>query len=399
MNAVKQVTKRDSQIVEFDKNKIINAIEKAMNRTENGVSEELSNKIADSIASMEVNNLSIEEIQEIVENKLMSSSRKDVAKEYIRYRYKRQEERSAEINLDNEIQGLFDMTSEEVRNNANKAGDKLQSYKAMVSDITSKDYAMRRIIPERFKKEHERSIYWHDLNYEPYPIWNCTLINWMDMLDNGFNINGVDIETPKSIETAVALLSQIVAHVSSNCFGGVTLGQLSHLSKYGKKSLDKHKLIGAEEGVSDVEGYAWRRLEKEIYDACQGLEYEIQTLTNARAEVPFLTIELDACDDYTNEEDRRIKKMIISSYLKVRTDGLTGGKTAVFPKLTFQLKKGVNLNPEDPDYDLFKQAIRCSSRRLYPDFLNYDKLVEVTGGYKPPMGQESAHVKPCELCA
>lgn len=385
MNAVKQVTKRDSQIVEFDKNKIVNAIEKAMNRTENGVSEELSNKIADSVANMGVSNLSIEEIQEIVENKLMASSRKDVAKEYIRYRYKRQEERNAEINLDSEIQGLFDLTSEEVRNNANKAGDRLQSYKAMVSDITSKDYAMRRLIPERFKKEHERTIYWHDLNYEPYPIWNCTLINWMDMLDNGCNVSGVDIETPKSIGTAVALLIQIVANVSSNCFGGVTLSKMSHLSTYAKKSLEKHRVIAIEEGIEDVEGYSWRRLEKEIYDSAQSFEYEVQTLTNARAEVPFLTIELDDCSDYIDEEDRRMKRMIVSAFLKVRTEGLTGGKTAVFPKITFQLRKGVNLNPGDPNYDLFQQAVLCASRRLYPDFLMYDKLVEVTGGYKPPI--------------
>ncbi|MGL4449865.1 MAG: anaerobic ribonucleoside-triphosphate reductase [Sarcina sp.] len=220
---------------------------------------------------------------------------------------------------------------------------------------------------------------------------NCCLINWEDCLENGMVIGNAPIEKPKSITTAINLLSQIVAHVSSNCYGGVTLINMTKgLSQYGMKSLEKHRKE-ADKWVQekDREEYSWHQLEKEIKNATQGLEYEVQTLCNTRGEIPFITMELDTIDLNASEEEQRVQHMIITNILKTRISGLTGGVTPVFPKLVFELKKGNNLDSRDKYYDVYKLAIKCSSVRLYPDYLNHDKLVEVTGNYKAPMSCRS----------
>ncbi|MGG1652256.1 anaerobic ribonucleoside-triphosphate reductase [Paenibacillus sp. NRS-1775] len=287
-----QVIKRDGAVVEFDRNKIVNAIKKAMIRTDKGIDKETAEIVADKIENKLVKEkkfCNIEMIQNKVEYNLMLSNRKDVAQEYIRYRFKRIEEKNSINNIDREIQGLFDMTSEEVVNNANKAGDKFHTYRAMIADIACKDYAKRRIVPQKFNDAHEEgSIYIHDYNYIAIPFFNCILIDWIDMLKNGFEVGSTKISTPKGVTTAIALLSQIVAHVSSNCYGGVTLPSLcTGLEPYVRSSYEKHFAVGLEwlEDEDRAKKYAWQRLEKEVYDAAQAFEYEIQTLTNSRGEM------------------------------------------------------------------------------------------------------------------
>jgi anaerobic ribonucleoside-triphosphate reductase len=389
ITTTQQVTKRDGTVVEFDKLKIVNAILKAMVRTEKGVDMGVANGVADKVESKlskKKEPHDIEMIQNLVEYSLMQSNRKDVAQEYIRYRFKRDEERNSVNNIDKEIQGLFDFTSEEVVNNANKAGDKLQTFRAMISDIACKDYAKRRIVPRRFNDAHEEgSIYIHDYNYLAIPFFNCMLINWIDMLENGFEVGNTIITTPKGITTAIALLSQIVAHVSSNCYGGVTLPSLDiGLEPYAKKSYAKHLRIGMKwlNDEEKAQRYAWERLEKELYDAAQAFEYEIQTLTNSRGEVPFVTIEFGIGEG-------EFCKLIQKSFLYIRFRGFEDDLTPVFPKICFGLKRGFNLDPEDPNHDVFQLAVKCSSKRLYPDYINFDKLVETTGDYKAPMSCRS----------
>lgn len=388
-----EVIKRDGSLVPFDKTKISAAIIKAMKSTDKGVDTQLAEHIADQVEGVQQEQLSIEMIQDLVEEQLMKSARTDVAKNYIRYRYKREEARNTYNDLDSEIMGLKDLTSDEVRNNANKDGSKLQTYRAMMADVACINFAKRKVVPKRFMDEHQKSIYIHDFNYIDTPFFNCCLVNWIDCLQNGLMIANASIETPKSLATAIALLSQIVAHVSSNCYGGVTLPELTTgLTPYMKKSWNKHYAI-AKEWIGDDEqkcqDYAWQRLTKETYDACQSMEYEIQTLTNSRGEVPFITLELNAVDLEADDFDRRCQEIFINSYLDIRTKGLTGGLTPVFPKLVMELKRGNNLDPGDPYYAIFKKAVKCSSLRLYPDFLMHDKLVEVTGGFKAPMGCRS----------
>lgn len=390
------VIKRNGSEVPFDENKISTAIYKAMVEV-NG--DKADKSLADCYASFIVSyinhtiktgKVSVEQIQDIVEDVLMGRDR-TLAKAYIRYRYKRELVRDARTNLDYEIFSLKDGTSEEVINNANKDGKKIQTLKPMISDVTIIDQAKRFFIPERILKHHEKEIYIHDMNYMGLPFFNCMLVNWQDCFENGMVIGEAPIEEPKSFETAIALLSQLAAHVSSNCYGGITFPQLvKGLCKYAKKSLEKYKTFDKGYVYSDkLEEFAWKQLEKEIKNGMQSLEYEIQTLTNARGEVPFITIELDTIDLDASEEDQRIQHMIVTAMLNQRIAGLTGGITPVFPKIVFEVKKGNNFNFDDKYYDVFKLAVKCSSIRLYPDYLMHDKIVEVTGSYKPPMSCRS----------
>lgn len=386
------VTKRDGRKVDFNKEKIKIAVLKAfidVDGEETAYAKEKARDIANYIESLN-RDMSVEEVQDLVEEKLMSSNRKDVARAYVRFRYKRELVREVRTNLDYEILGLKNGTSEEVKNNANKDGKKLQTLKPMIADVTIIDQAKRLIIPERIMKHHEKEIYIHDMNYFGIPLHNCCLINWEECLEHGMIIGNAPIEKPNTITVAINLLSQIVAHVSSNCYGGVTLINLTKgLCQYGKGSLNQWREIAKENNVPNNEEFAWKMLQREIKKAIKGLEYEILTLTNSRGEIPFCTFELDCIDLEASNEDQKIQHMILTNLLQVRIDGLTGGVTPVFPKLCFELKRGNNLNSEDKYYDTFKMAVKCSSVRLYPDYLMHDKLVEVTGGYKAPMSCRS----------
>lgn len=388
-----KVIKRDGRVVEFNKKKIKLAVLKAFEDTDGektSYAKDKARDIANYIESLNEENMSVEDIQDIVESKLMASNRKDVARAYVRFRYKRELVREARTNLDYEILGLKDGTSEEVKNNANKDGKKLQTLKPMIADVTIIDQAKRLIIPEKIMKHHEKEIYMHDMNYWGIPMHNCCLINWEECLEHGMVIGNAPIEKPSTITVAINLLSQIVAHVSSNCYGGVTLINLTKgLSQYGKGSLNQWREIAKENNVPNAEEFAWKMLDREVRKAIKGLEYEILTLTNSRGEIPFCTFELDCIDLEASEEEQKIQHMILTSLLQVRIDGLTGGVTPVFPKLCFELKRGNNLDPDDKYYDTFKMAVKCSSIRLYPDYLMHDKLVEVTGGYKAPMSCRS----------
>ena len=386
------IYKRDGRKADFSKDKIKIAVLKAfadVDGEETAYAKEKAREIANYIESLD-KDLNVESIQNIVEEKLMSSNRKDVARAYVRFRYKRELVREARTNLDYEILGLKDGTSEEVKNNANKDGKKLQTLKPMIADVTIIDQAKRLIIPERIMKHHEKEIYIHDMNYFGIPLHNCCLINWEECLEHGMIIGNAPIEKPGTITVAINLLSQIVAHVSSNCYGGVTLINLTKgLCQYGKGSLNQWRDIAEENNVPNGEEFAWKMLQREVKKAIKGLEYEILTLTNSRGEIPFCTFELDCIDLEASDEEQKIQHMILTNLLQVRIDGLTGGITPVFPKLCFETKRGNNLDPEDKYYDTYKLAVKCSSIRLYPDYLMHDKLVEVTGGYKAPMSCRS----------
>ena len=379
-----KVIKRNNSEVEFDKTKIFNAIFHAMRDCKvkdiERKSLETTDEVLDKINSLNVEKISIERIQDIVEDSLMDVDKK-VAKSYIIYREKRAVERESKNEIFKQMDDIINLTSEDIRDNANKSGDKLTSLRAMFSDVVCKEYA-KQIVPKHLQDEQERLIYEHDRNYRNIPFTNCCLVNYKDMLENGFHVGQTYIHDIKSITTAIAILSQIIAHVSGGQYGGVTLQRIDErLEPYMKMSYDKHLKVAVEEGIEDVEGYAWRRLEKEVFDACQGLEYEINTLTNSRAEVPFITISIGLGTS-------KFAQMFQMQYLKNRQHGFDG-KTPVFPKLVFITKKGLNLNPEDPQYYIFKEAIKTSSMRLYPDYQSYENCVKATGSFKTSMGCRS----------
>lgn len=388
-----QIIKRDGRV------KILN-IERIKNAVQNAYDEVYGNldKFKEEYASIEIliqnelhksnkETFDIEEIQDIVVNTL-NEINKTVSVAYQNYRIERDFEREKNGNLDKEIVKIIDAVSEETTSNGNVDGSKIQSIRALIANVVCRDYSQRHYIPKRLLKKHKKSIYNHDEQYFGLPFYNCCLVDWIDMFEKGFVLGATKIESPNSLTTAGNILSQVASHISSNTYGGTTFGSLiKGLSPYGKKSLNKYRKIAIEENVPDKEGYAWRRFEKEAEDFAQSIEYEVQTLVTSRGETPFLTLGIDNVDKEADEETQKIQIVLTKAILNQRIKGLTGGVTPVFPKLVYQTTKGNNLNTEDKYYNLFKLAVRCSAFRQYPDYTMTDKVIEVTGNYKEPMGK------------
>ena len=237
-NNEKIVIKRDGKKVNFTITRIREAIYNAYrdiyhsDKQFNEKIGEIIVKISRRVLEKEEQEIDIEDIQDIVIEEIDRVD-KIVGKAFSDYREERSRVRTANSKLFNDIDGIFNQTSEEIINNANKPGDKLQTYRAMISDVSCNNYADTKIIPPHILTEHGKSIYIHDKNYLAIPMFNCMLGNWVDMLENGFKIADTFIDTPKSFTTAVALLSQIICHTTSNNYGGNTLPDLDiGLEKY-----------------------------------------------------------------------------------------------------------------------------------------------------------------------
>ena len=399
------VIKRDGKSVIFDKIKILKAVEASANQIKKKINSFLiTSKIEDKIQETNKKEMTVSEIQSVVEDVLMSIDH-DVARAYIEYRKQRDLVRESSSVLTQNIQGLMNKTDENLLNeNANKDGKIIPTQRDLLAGIVAKHYALKQILPADVAAAHDRGeIHYHDLDYSPFfPMFNCMLIDLRFMLENGFKLGNAQIASPKSINTACAVTAQIIAQVASHIYGGNTINNIdSILAPYvmltHQKNLDRQKLASdlrvekaSEKGIAveptpvEVqEELAMIDTEKDTYDAFQGLEYEINTLHCANGQTPFTTLGFGIG---TSWEERLIQKSI----LKVRIEGIGEQKhTAVFPKLVFAIKKGVNFSKEDPNYDVKRLALECSVKRMYPDILNYDKNVEVTGSFKFPMGCRS----------
>ena len=390
-----QVIKRDSRKKEFIPERISTAAGKAFidvyGREDKEFNNLVLNRVLETLKKTGEDLIPIETIQDIIvdEIKLLD---KTVALAYINYRQERTFERDKKGDLDKEIDNIINAVSEQTNSNGNLDGSKIQTIRALISNVVGSNYSQRHKIPKKFLKKHKKSIYIHDETYFGLPLFNCCLVDWIDMFENGFELGTTLIASPNSIETAINVLSQVASHISSNTYGGTTFPTLiTGLAPYAVKSLNKHRAVG-KLWITDkinVEAYAWDRLAKEIEDSMQSLEYEVQTLMTSRAETPFLTLGINNIDLNASDENQKIQKMITEAILNQRIKGLTGGVTPVFPKLVYQNTKGNNLNSEDKYYNIFQLAVVCSAHRQYPDYINTDKLVEVTGDYKEPMGCRS----------
>lgn len=383
-----KVIKRDGRVKGFDGTRIKNAISKAMLQTDLGLDEQLVETINNNIIKKIHTNISVEEIQDLVEDELMESNRKDVAKEYIRYRHLRSDYRNKEEGLDKKVNELRDLNEDVANENANKDSKVFNTQRDLLAGITAKDYALRNLLPKDIAEAHLKGeIHFHDLDYSPFfKMFNCMLIDFKGMLEKGTCIGNADIESPNTIEVATALISQITANVSSNIYGGTTFNRADEvLEPYAKGSYEHHLEI-AKEFITDKNKqleYAKKMTKKSIYKAMKSLEYEINTLYNSNGQTPFFTLNFGLG---TSWFCREIQKAI----LNVRLEGLgKEHKTAVFPKLIFTLKRGLNLNSNDPNYDIKQLALKCTTKRMYPDILSYDKIVEVTGDFKCSMGCRS----------
>ncbi|KFZ38027.1 ribonucleoside-triphosphate reductase [Shewanella mangrovi] len=329
----------------------------------------------------------IQELQDQVENLLMDGPYKKVARAYIEYRHDRDICRESSSKLSLEIRGLVEQSNASLLNeNANKDAKVIPTQRDLLAGIVAKHYAKHHILPKDVVAAHEAGeIHYHDLDYSPFfPMFNCMLIDLGGMLTHGFKMGNAEIDTPKSISTATAVTAQIIAQVASHIYGGTTINRIDEvLAPFVTKSYEKHLEVAQKWGIADAEAYAAERTEKECHDAFQSLEYEVNTLHTANGQTPFVTFGFGLGTSWQS-------RLIQQSILKIRMEGLgKNHKTAVFPKLVFAIKDGVNHKQGDQNYDIKQLALECSTIRMYPDILNYEQVVRVTGSFKTPMGCRS----------
>ncbi len=274
-----------------------------------------------------------------------------------------------------------------VHENANKDSNVFNTQRDLTAGTVGKTLGLR-LMPEHVAKAHLRGdIHYHDLDYTPWsPMTNCCLIDFREMLTNGFKIGNAEVESPHSIQTATAQMSQIIANVASSQYGGCSADRVDEvLEPFAMRNYEKH-LAESKDYIENPEKqveFARKRTKKDIYDAMQALEYEINTLFSSQGQTPFTTLGFGLGTSWISRE-------IQKSILRIRIAGLGREKrTAIFPKLVFTLKKGLNLMPGDPNYDIKQLAVECATKRMYPDVLMYDKIVELTGSFKAPMGCRS----------
>ena len=271
--------------------------------------------------------------------------------------------------------------------NANKDSDVFNTQRDLTAGIVGKSIGLK-MLPSHVANAHQKGdIHYHDLDYHPYtPMTNCCLIDFKGMLNNGFKIGNADVESPKSIQTATAQISQIIANVASSQYGGCSADRIDELlAPFAERNYEKHLADAQEwiEGEERQKAFAQKKTKKDIFDAMQSLEYEINTLFTSNGQTPFTSLGFGLG---TNWFEREIQRAI----LQIRINGLGIEKrTAIFPKLIFTIKRGVNAQPTDPNYDIKQLALECATKRMYPDVLNYDKIVELTGSFKVPMGCRS----------
>lgn len=267
--------------------------------------------------------------------------------------------------------------------NANKDSKTFSSRRDLISGQVSKAKGLQ-MLPEEVAKAHiNGDIHFHDLDYSPFTNYtNCCLIDIKHMQDNGFKMGNAEIEKPKSIQTAVAQITQVIANVSSSQYGGTSVDNIDKvLAEYAQMNYDKHLKDAITWDIPDKENYAIKKTEKDIYDSIQSLEYEVNTLYTSNGQTPFVSIGFGLGDSWIEKEIQR-------AILNVRINGLGKEKrTAIFPKLIFILKDGLNLHETDPNYDIKELALECSSKRMYPDIISYDKIKELTGSVKISMGK------------
>lgn len=384
------VLKRDGRTVSFDEQKIFSALSRANQELEHPVSEAGLQLVLEAslqeIARRFTDDIQIYEIQTIVEQELLKAHLYELAERYIQYRTQRDFRRHQATDINFEIHKLLSKDQALVNENANKDADVFNTQRDLTAGIVGKSIGLK-LLPAHVANAHQKGdIHYHDLDYSPYtPMTNCCLIDFKGMLAQGFKIGNADVESPKSIQTATAQISQIIANVASSQYGGCSADRIDEvLAPYAELNYQKHLKEAKEWVLPDKqEEYARAKTQKDIYDAMQSLEYEINTLFTSNGQTPFTSLGFGLG---TSWFEREIQKAI----LNIRIKGLgREGRTAIFPKLIFTVKRGLNLEPTSPNYDIKQLAVECATKRMYPDMLSYDKIVELTGSFKVPMGCRS----------
>lgn len=389
---MENVIKRDGATVPFDKNKIVVAIEKAMGDTNNGVDSILSNKIAEEIATKQ-QDASVEEIQDMVESKLMTSRRKDVAKAYISYRHMHGVARDQYNELMTAV--AEKLGGKNIANqNANIDEASFGGRIGEMSRLVAKRYALDYCMSEMARKNHENNeIYIHDLDSYAVGMHNCLSIPFDDLLAKGFNTRQTDVRPARSINTAFQLVAVIFQVQSLQQFGGVSATHLDWtMVPYVRMSFYKHfrdgvvyvekepywmddNIIAEKFSIDDpiykkhpdAYKYAMDMTMRELYQAVEGMYHNLNTLQSRSGnQLPFTSINYGTC---TEPEGRMVIKALLDTSIK----GIGKlHKTSIFPCGIFQMMKGVNRAPGDPNYDLYQLALRSTAQRLYPNYANVD---------------------------
>lgn len=380
-----KVEKRDGKTVDFDQEKIRNAVYKAggtMTDADAAIMLVKYNQIRDG------SEMKIARIQELVEESLMKTN-PAVARAYIEYRHDRDIAREQKSKLFKDISGMVNLSNKEITNeNANKDARVFPTQRDLLAGIVAKHFARNHILPKHIVEAHDSGdIHYHDLDYSPFtPYTNCCLVDLKGMLANGFKMGNADIEPPKSIGVATALMAQITAQIASHQYGGTTFANVDKvLAPYVQMTYDKHFKDAKKYQIPRDVQYAIDKTEKDVFDAFQSYEYEVNTLHTANGQTPFVTITFGTGQS-------RCERMIQKAILKNRIRGLgKEGITPVFPKLVMFMEKGINLDPEDRNYDIKQLALECASKRMYPDIISSANNRAITGSSVPvsPMGCRS----------
>ena len=387
-----QVIKRNGKKVDFDKDKIVIAIEKAMQSSSGvyieGQALEIANEI-EKLAGEKDLPLSIYDIEGEVYYRLIQNENPATARAYESYKSVQQFKREQNT-TDDDILGLLNETNEDLMDeNSNKNAVIASTQRVLIAGEVSKDIAKRKMIPGDLVEAHESgAIHIHDMDYFIQPIFNCCLVNMKDMLDNGTVVNGKMIETPKSFQVACNVMTQIIAQIASNQYGGQSIN-ISCLGKYLRRSYEKNLSL-ALDTLGDIElaeKMANQMTKKDLESGIQTIQYQINTLMTSNGQAPFVTLFmwLEDDDQYVDEV-----AMIIEEILKQRIQGIKNDAgvyvTPAFPKLIYVLDEN-NINKDSKYYYLTSLAIRCTAKRMYPDYISAKKMrANYEGNVFSPMG-------------
>lgn len=396
-----KIKKRDGSLVDFNKDKIINAISKA-----GFVASKTKNAIADVVEKMaKKETLTVEKIQDIVETELMLNYYPEVAREYVRYRYKRELIRNTKGAL-SEVLDIVNLSNQDVNEeNSNKNPVILSTQRDYMAGMVSKELSEKLLFPPDVMKAHKEGIiHVHDMDYAIQKMYNCALLDMEDMLQNGTVINGTMIEKPHSFATACNIATQIMAQVASNQYGGQSVS-VAHLAPFVNTSRQKIKeevkqeleSIHAEYYEMDLDYITEKRLKDEITKGVQTMQYQINTLMTSNGQTPFVTLFL-YLNEAKNEQEKKDLAMVIEEIIRQRYQGVKNEKgawiTAAFPKLIYVLEED-NIRKGAPYYYLTEMCAKCTAKRMQPDYLSEKimlknkKTEDGVGHCYPPMGCRS----------
>lgn len=380
------VIKRDGKIVNFDRSKIYNAIMKAMTYGSGIIDEVAAEKIAKEIeedSNNRIDNITIKEIENAVYSKLIQNGHPLTAKSYEGYRAIQEYKRTSNT-TDEGIIGLLNGTNRLVAmDNSNKNPVLNSTMRDLVAGEVSKDITQRILLPTNVVQAHQNGVlHFHDMDYSMSPMFNCCLINIGDMLDNGTVINDTLIESPSSFQTACNIMTQIMAQVASNQYGGQSV-DIHHLGKYLRRTRTKAYKHYIEIGYDEktAKSLSEDTMYRELRSGVQTIQYQINTLQTSNGQAPFVTIFMHIQEGYEYEEE---VALIIKEILIQRKEGVKNRQGVVvtppFPKLVYVLDDNNCLNGGKYDYITRDYAIPCSAKRMYPDYISAKKMREIYDG-------------------